>query len=84
MKSNRTFPLKVSFFTVGKGTVELRARLVPHCDFGETGNPVAPIAVNTLKGMKPMNIPSRVLLDHRLTVNLKTAKQLGIDAIPIF
>lgn len=56
--------------------------LAPHCDFGEAGNPVALSAVNILKGTKPMDIPSQVLLDHRLGVSLKTAKPLEIHTDP--
>jgi putative ABC transport system substrate-binding protein len=42
------------------------------------------MAVKILKGMKPMDIPSQVPLSHRLTVNLKTAKRLGITFNPHF
>jgi ABC-type uncharacterized transport system substrate-binding protein len=35
-----------------------------------------------LGGMKPEDIPSQIPLNHRLTVNLKTAKQLEINVDP--
>ena len=82
MKSNRTFPLKVSFFAVGKGTVELGALMALHCDFREIGKQAAPVAVKILKGMNPMDIPSQLPMSHRLTVNLETARQLGIPVNP--
>jgi len=44
----------------------------------------APMAVKILKGMKPMDIPSELPMSHRLTVNLKTARQLGIPVNPHF
>ena len=80
MRSSKTFSLEVSFFAVSNGK-EIGTGS-PHCDFGETGNPVALIAVNILKGMRPMDIPSQVLLDHRLGVSLKTAKPLEIQPDP--
>jgi ABC-type uncharacterized transport system substrate-binding protein len=42
------------------------------------------MAVRILKGMKPMDIPSQIPLSHRLTLNVKTAKPLGIAIHPHF
>jgi hypothetical protein len=78
MRSNKTFSLEVSFFAVSNGK-ELGTGLAPLCDFGDTRNPVALIAVNILR---PMDIPSQVLLDLRLTASLKTAKPLEIHTDP--
>ncbi len=83
MKSNKAFLFGI-FFAVDDGAVELGALMALHCDFREIGRQTAPMAVKILKGMKPMDIPSQIPLSHRLTVNLKTAKRLGITFNPHF
>jgi ABC-type uncharacterized transport system substrate-binding protein len=40
------------------------------------------MAVKILKGMRPTDISSQIRLSHRLTVNLKVAKQLGMTINP--
>lgn len=79
-----SFRLKVPIIVVNDDAVELGALMALHCDFREIGRQVAPMAVKILKGMKPMDIPSQMPLSHRLTVNLKTARQLGINLNPHF
>jgi ABC-type uncharacterized transport system substrate-binding protein len=78
------FRFKVPIIAVDDTSVELGALMALHCDFREIGKQAAPMAVKILKGMKPMNIPSQLPLSHRLTVNLRTAKQLGIKVDPHF
>lgn len=75
---------KIPVISVSDDTVELGALMALHCDFREIGKQTAPMATKVLKGMKPTNIPSQMPLSHRLTVNLKTAKQLGITLNPHF
>lgn len=75
---------KVPIIVVEDTAVELGALMALHCDFREIGEQAAPMAVKILKGMNPMDIPSQLPLSHRLTVNLKTAKQLGISVNPHF
>jgi putative tryptophan/tyrosine transport system substrate-binding protein len=75
---------KIPIVVVEDTAVELGALMALHCDFREIGEQAAPMAVKILKGMKPMDIPSQVPLSHRLTVNLKTAKRLGITFNPHF
>jgi len=75
---------KVPIIAVDDTSVELGALMALHCDFREIGKQAAPMAVKILKGMKPMDIPSQLPLSHRLTVNLKTARQLGIPINPHF
>ena len=82
MKSNKTFSFGIFFFAMGHGAVELGALMALHCDFREIGRQTAPMAVRILKGMKPTDIPSQLPLSHRITVNLKTAEQLGITINP--
>jgi len=82
MRSNKTFLFGIFFFAVGNGEVESGALMALRCDFREIGKQTAPIAVKILKGMKPMDIPSQLPLSHRLTVNLKTARQLGMTINP--
>ncbi len=61
MKSNNTSPLGACFIAVGKSTTGLGAGLAPHGDFDEKGNVILLIALNRLKGMKPMDFfPSTV------------------------
>lgn len=61
MKSNNTSSLGACFIAVGKSTTELGTGLAPHGDFDEKGNAILLIAVNRLKGMKPMDFfPSTV------------------------
>jgi putative tryptophan/tyrosine transport system substrate-binding protein len=79
-----SFRLKVPIIVVNDDAVELGALMALHCDFREIGRQAAPMAVKILKGMKPMDIPSQMPLSHRLTVNLKTARQLGINLNPHF
>ncbi len=55
MKSNNTSLLEASSIAAGKGTTELWTELAPHGDFDEKGNAILLIAVNTLRGMKPMD-----------------------------
>lgn len=64
--------------------VELGALMALHCDFNEIGKQAATISVKVLKGIKPTDIPSQMPMVHRLTVNLKTAKRLGITINPQF
>ena len=79
-----SFGFKVPIIVVNDDAVELGALMALHCDFREIGRQAAPMAVKILKGMKPMDIPSQMPLSHRLTVNLKTARQLGINLNPHF
>ncbi len=79
-----SFGFKVPIIVVNDDSVELGALMALHCDFREIGRQAAPMAVKILKGMKPMDIPSQMPLSHRLTVNLKAAKQLGITINPNF
>jgi putative ABC transport system substrate-binding protein len=76
------FRFKVPIIAVDDTSVELGALMALHCDFREIGKQAAPMAVKILRGMKPMGIPSQLPLSHRLTVNLKTARQLGIPVNP--
>ena len=82
MKSNKTFLPGIFFLVVGRGAVGLRVRMALHCDFRGIGKQTAPMAVKILKGMKPTDIPFEHPLSHRITVNLKTARQLGITLNP--
>jgi ABC-type uncharacterized transport system substrate-binding protein len=82
MRSNKTFLFGIFFFAVGNGEVESGALMTLRCDFREIGKQTAPIAVKILKRRKPMDVPFQ--LSHRLTVNLKAAKQLGIPVNPHF
>jgi putative ABC transport system substrate-binding protein len=75
---------KVAIIAVDDTSVELGALMALHCDFREIGKQAAPMAVKILKGMKPTDIPSELPLSHRLTVNLKTARRLGIPINPHF
>jgi ABC-type uncharacterized transport system substrate-binding protein len=79
-----SFRFKVPIIAVNGDSVRLGALMALHCDFREIGRQAAPMAVKILKGMKPMDIPSQMPLSHRLTVNLKTARQLGINLNPHF
>jgi putative ABC transport system substrate-binding protein len=79
-----SFGFKVPIIVVNDDSVELGALMALHCDFREIGRQAAPMAVKILKGMKPMDIPSQMPLSHRLTVNLKAARQLGINLNPHF
>jgi len=79
-----TYRFKIPIIGVSDNAVELGALMALHCDFREIGKQAAPMAVKILNGMKPMDIPSQMPLGHRLTVNLKTAKQLGISLNPLF
>lgn len=76
------FRFKVPIIAVDDTSVELGALMALHCDFREIGEQAAPMAVKILKGMKPMDIPSQLPLSHRLTVNLKAARRLGISVNP--
>ncbi len=67
MRSNKAFPLEVSCPAADNGK-ESGTGLVPHCDFGRTGNPAVLIGANVPKGIKPMDIPSRVSWGDRLTI----------------
>ncbi len=61
MKSNNTSSLGACFIAVGKSTTKLGTGLAPHGDFDEKGDAILLIAVNRLKGMKPMDfLPSTV------------------------
>ena len=80
MRSNKTFLFGIFFFAVGNGEVESGALMALRCDFREIGKQTAPFAVKILKGMKPMDVPFQ--LSHRLTVNLKAAKQSGMTFHP--
>jgi ABC-type uncharacterized transport system substrate-binding protein len=82
MRSNKTFLCGIFFFAVGNGEVELRARMALRCGFREIKKQTAPRAVKILKGMRPTDIFSQIPLSHRLTVNLKAAKQLGMTINP--
>ncbi len=82
MRLNKTFLFGIFSFAVGNGGVESGARMALHCGFREIGKQTAPVAVKILKGMKPTDIPSQLPLSHRITVNLKTARQLGITLNP--
>jgi putative ABC transport system substrate-binding protein len=84
MKPNKAFLFAILFFGVGNEAVELGALMALHCDFREIGKQTAPMAVRILKGMRPLDIPSQIPLSHRLTLNLKTAKQLGMTIDPDF
>lgn len=64
--------------------VELGALMVLYGDFKEIGKQAATISVKVLKGIKPIDIPSQMPMVNRLTVNLKTAKRLGITINPQF
>ncbi len=79
-----TYRFKIPVITVSDDAVELGALMALHCDFREIGKQAAPIVAKILKGMKPTDIPSQMPLSHRLTVNLKTAKRLGITLNPHF
>lgn len=79
-----SFRLKVPIIVVNDDAVELGALMALHCDFREIGSQAAPMAVKILKGVKPIDIPSEMPLSHRLTVNLKAARQLGIPVSPHF
>ncbi len=69
---------RVPVIAVSDDAVELGALMALHCDFEGIGKQAAPMAVKILKGTKPTDIPSQKPLSHRLTVNLNTAKKLGI------
>ncbi|MEW6375465.1 MAG: ABC transporter substrate-binding protein [Thermodesulfobacteriota bacterium] len=75
---------KVPVIAVSDDAVELGALMALHCDFREIGRQAAPMVVKIFKGMKPIDIPSQMPLSQRLTVNLKTAKRLGITINPHF
>ena len=75
---------KVPVIVGNEDSVKLGALMSLHCDFREIGKQAAPMVVKILNGMKPMDIPSQMPLSHRLTVNLKAAKQLGITINPHF
>ncbi len=75
---------KIPVIAVSDDAVELGALMALHCDFREIGRQAAPMAIKILNGMKPMDIPSQMPLSHRLTVNLKTARRLGISLNPHF
>jgi putative ABC transport system substrate-binding protein len=78
------FRYKVPIIAVDDTSVELGALMALHCDFREIGKQAAPMAVRILKGKNPTEIPSQLPLSHRLTVNLRTAKRLGISVNPHF
>jgi putative ABC transport system substrate-binding protein len=82
MRSNKTFLCGIFFFAVGNGEVESGARMALRCGFREIRRRTAPMAAKILKGMKPIDIPSQLPLSHRLTVNLKTARRLGMTINP--
>jgi hypothetical protein len=42
------------------------------------------MAVRIQMRMKPMDIPSQIPLSHRLALNVKTAKPLGMTVRPHF
>lgn len=84
MKSNKAFLPETFFLAVGRGVAELSARMTLHWDFREIGEQAAPKAARIPKRMKPMDIPSQLPLNQRITLNLKTAKQLGMTASPHF
>ncbi|MBM4351821.1 MAG: ABC transporter substrate-binding protein [Deltaproteobacteria bacterium] len=73
-----THRFRVPVIAVSDDAVELGALMALHCDFKEIGKQAAPMAVKILKGIRPTDIPSQMPLSHRLTVNLKMAKKLGI------
>ncbi len=75
---------RVPVITVSNESVESGALMALHCDFREIGKQAAPMAAKILKGVKPMDIPSQMPLSHRLTVNLRAAKELGIRLDPHF
>jgi len=79
-----THRFRVPVIAVSDASVELGALIALHCDFREIGRQAAPMAIKILNGMKPMDIPSQMPLSHRITVNLKTAKRLGITLNPHF
>ena len=79
-----THRFKIPIIAVSDNAVESGALMALHCDFREIGKQAAPMAIKILNGMKPMDIPSQMPLSHRLTVNLKTARQLGITLNPQF
>jgi ABC-type uncharacterized transport system substrate-binding protein len=56
----------------------------PSCVLRRIRKRAAPMAVRILKEMKPKDIPSKIPFSHRLTVNLETARQLGIPVNPHF
>jgi putative ABC transport system substrate-binding protein len=82
VKSNKAFLPGIFSLAVGRGAVGLGVRMPLHCDFREIGIQAGHRVVRILKGMKPMDIPSQLPLSHRITVNLKTARQLGITLNP--
>jgi putative ABC transport system substrate-binding protein len=84
MKPNKAFSLAILFLGVGYGAGELGARMALHCDFRGRERQTTPMAVKILKGIKSTDIPSQIPLSHRLTLNLKTAKQLGMTINPDF
>jgi ABC-type uncharacterized transport system substrate-binding protein len=84
VKPNKAFLFGIFFFGVGNGTEKFRARMALHCDFREIGEQTGPMAVRILKGMRLLDIPSQIPLSHRLTLNLKTAKQLRMTINPDF
>jgi putative ABC transport system substrate-binding protein len=75
---------RIPVISVSDDAVESGALMALHCDFREIGKQAAPMVIKILNGMKPMDIPSQMPLSHRLTVNLKTARQLGITLNPQF
>jgi putative ABC transport system substrate-binding protein len=79
-----TYRFKIPIIGVSDNAVELGALMALHCDFREIGKQAVPMVIKILNGMKPMDIPSQMPLSHRLTVNLKTARQLGITLNPQF
>jgi putative ABC transport system substrate-binding protein len=82
MRSNKTFLCGIFFFAVGNGEVESGARMALRCGFREIRRRTAPMAAKIFRGMKPIDIPSQLPLSHRLTVNLKTARRLGMTINP--
>jgi ABC-type uncharacterized transport system substrate-binding protein len=81
VKSHKAFLFGI-FRPGDDGAADLEAFKTLHCDFKEIEKQATPMAAKIIKGVKPIDIPSQIPLSHRLTVNLKTAKHLGIATNP--
>lgn len=59
--------------------VNAGALLALSCDYGDIGKQAAEIAIKVLRGERPGNIPVTVPRNVYLSINMKTAKHIGLD-----
>jgi len=77
-----TLEKKIPFMGISFQFVKIGALLALSCDNAEMGRKSGQLTARILNGSRPMDLPVTVPAKTRLSINLKTAKRIGLKIAP--